>query len=90
MIFRNRTQGSCLFSLWILYRERGLTNEHPFLCWIDAAMRSAGWKDCKTVGFPNVTGYIVAGLIIGPHILGIISLEATEESALYPKWLLGL
>ena len=46
-------------------------------------MRSAGWKDCKTCRFPNVTGYIVAGLIIGPHILGIISLEATEGIGMY-------
>ncbi|MDI9513951.1 MAG: cation:proton antiporter [Clostridiaceae bacterium] len=43
----------------------------------------------KLVGFPNVTGYIVAGLIIGPHILGIISLEATEGIGIVSEMALG-
>lgn len=29
----------------------------------------------KLIGFPNVTGYLIAGLIIGPYVLGIVSAE---------------
>ena len=27
----------------------------------------------KVIGLPNVTGYLLVGLIIGPHALGLIS-----------------
>jgi Kef-type K+ transport system membrane component KefB len=43
----------------------------------------------KLVGFPNVTGYIVAGLIIGPYILGIVSMETTEQIGIVSEMALG-
>ena len=33
----------------------------------------------KFVGLPNVTGYLIAGLILGPYVLGILSFEAVEN-----------
>ncbi|MCH5151419.1 MAG: cation:proton antiporter [Clostridiales bacterium] len=32
----------------------------------------------KLIGLPNVTGYLIVGLIIGPHALGIINLDTYE------------
>lgn len=33
----------------------------------------------KLVGLPNVTGYLIAGLIIGPYVLGVVSFEAVDS-----------
>lgn len=33
----------------------------------------------KRVGFPNVTGYILAGLIMGPYVVGIFSAEMVQD-----------
>ncbi len=35
----------------------------------------------KKIGLPNVTGYLVAGLVIGPYVLGLFPKEAAEQSA---------
>ncbi|MBO7377613.1 MAG: cation:proton antiporter [Clostridia bacterium] len=32
----------------------------------------------KIIKMPNVTGYLIAGLIVGPHLLGFIGSEGTE------------
>lgn len=36
----------------------------------------------KKIGLPNVTGYLIIGLIIGPHCLGIISNVPVEDGGL--------
>ena len=33
----------------------------------------------KMVGLPNVTGYLIIGLIIGPYALGLISTEVNDN-----------
>ncbi|MGI6776599.1 MAG: cation:proton antiporter [Acetivibrionales bacterium] len=43
----------------------------------------------KLVGFPNVTGYLIAGLIIGPYILGIVSSEAVDGINIVSEMALG-
>ena len=35
----------------------------------------------KKIGLPNVTGYLVAGLVIGPYVLGLFPKEAAEQAA---------
>ncbi|MBC8532273.1 cation:proton antiporter [Gehongia tenuis] len=43
----------------------------------------------KHLKLPNVTGYLIAGLIIGPHILGIIPEHAVEGLSLVSEMALG-
>lgn len=33
----------------------------------------------KLIGLPNVTGYLIAGLIFGPHVLGVFSLDTVNS-----------
>ncbi len=46
-------------------------------------------KIAKYVKFPNVTGYLVGGLLIGPSILGIITKEAIESMTIVSNVALG-
>jgi len=43
----------------------------------------------KLVGLPNVTGYLVAGLVIGPYVLGILNNETTNEINVISEMALG-
>ncbi len=43
----------------------------------------------KLVGLPNVTGYLVAGLVIGPYVLKILSSEMVASAALVSEMALG-
>jgi len=43
----------------------------------------------KLVKLPNVTGYLVAGLILGPCVLRIIPAEAVEQMSVLPDAALG-
>lgn len=43
----------------------------------------------KLVGLPNVTGYIVGGLIIGPYVLGIVSSGMAEGLNIISEMALG-
>lgn len=43
----------------------------------------------KKLDLPNVTGYLFAGLIIGPYMLNIIPLEATENLSILSDIALG-
>ena len=36
----------------------------------------------KVIGLPNVTGYLVVGLIIGPYMLGIIDKPSLESMSI--------
>lgn len=46
-------------------------------------------KIMDKIKFPNVTGYIIIGLIAGPYCLNIITLEAVERFSLIPDIALG-
>jgi len=46
-------------------------------------------KVMDKIKFPNVTGYIIIGLIAGPYCLNIITLEAVEKFSLIPDIALG-
>ncbi len=43
----------------------------------------------KKLGLPNVTGYLVAGLLIGPYVLNIVPEIAVEEMGLITNVALG-
>ena len=43
----------------------------------------------KKIGLPNVTGYLIIGLIIGPHCLGIINEEVTGNLSVISSVALG-
>ncbi len=43
----------------------------------------------KLMGLPNVTGYLLAGLIVGPYVLGIVSQEAVEGISIVSEMALG-
>lgn len=43
----------------------------------------------KRAGLPNVTGYLVAGLLMGPYVLGILSLETTDKISVISEMALG-
>ena len=43
----------------------------------------------KKFGLPNVTGYLVAGLVIGPYVLNIVPEVAVEEMGLITNVALG-
>ncbi|HZK10642.1 MAG TPA: cation:proton antiporter, partial [Clostridia bacterium] len=46
-------------------------------------------KLAHRIGFPNVTGYLIAGLIIGPHALGIVPIEAVDGIGIVSELALG-
>lgn len=41
------------------------------------------------IKFPNVTGYIIIGLIAGPYCLNVLTLEAVEKFSIIPDIALG-
>ena len=43
----------------------------------------------KKVGLPNVTGYLVAGLIVGPYVLKIIPADAASSISMVSEMALG-
>lgn len=43
----------------------------------------------KLIGFPNVTGYIIAGLIMGPYLLGIFPAEVVSDMSIISEIALG-
>lgn len=49
-----------------------------------------GGKLVKRFGIPSVTGYILAGLIIGPHVLGMLTQEVTGNLGVINEIALGL
>lgn len=49
----------------------------------------AAGRIMKYVKLPNVTGYLIMGLIAGPYILNIIPLEMIESMAIVPEVALG-
>lgn len=46
-------------------------------------------KIMKKMHFPNVTGYIIIGLIAGPYCLKILSIEVIEQLLIIPEIALG-
>lgn len=46
-------------------------------------------KLIKKLRLPDVTGYLLGGLLIGPYLLGILSAEAAEELAVISDMALG-
>ena len=36
-------------------------------------------RAAKAIALPQITGYLVIGIIVGPHVLGILSTEMVEE-----------
>ncbi|WP_326908678.1 cation:proton antiporter [Sedimentibacter sp. MB31-C6] len=46
-------------------------------------------KAMEKIKFPNVTGYIIIGLIAGPYCLNIINMEAIEKFSMIPDMALG-
>ena len=44
----------------------------------------------KLVKLPNVTGYLLAGLLIGPSVLGFVSKEAVESFDILVTLALGV
>ena len=46
-------------------------------------------KVMKMIKMPNVTGYIVVGLLVGPYCLNIISLDVIEKFSIIPEIALG-
>lgn len=49
----------------------------------------AAGRIMKYVKLPNVTGYLIMGLIAGPYVLNIIPLEMIESMAIVPEVALG-
>lgn len=47
-------------------------------------------KIMKGIHLPNVTGYLIIGLIAGPYCLKLLSLEIIEEFLIIPEIALGL
>lgn len=47
-------------------------------------------KCMKIIRLPNVTGYLVIGLIAGPYCLKLLSLEVIEQFSIIPEIALGL
>jgi len=48
-----------------------------------------GGRLAKLAGLPNVTGYLVAGLVIGPYVLGIVHTETTGDISVISEMALG-
>lgn len=46
-------------------------------------------KLMKKIQLPNVTGYLIVGLIAGPYCLKILSLETIEQFSIIPELALG-
>ena len=46
-------------------------------------------KIVKQVKLPNVTGYLIIGLLIGPHCLGIITQEVIDSMTVVTQFALG-
>ncbi len=53
------------------------------------AMGLALTRVVKKIGLPNVTGYLVAGLIVGPFCLGLVPEAATESLSIITTVALG-
>ena len=53
-----------------------------FLCLISS-------KVMKLIHMPNVTGYLIIGLLVGPYCLNIISLETVEQLSIVSNIALG-
>ena len=43
----------------------------------------------KKVSLPNVTGYLVAGLVLGPYVLGIVSTDTAASLSIVSEMALG-
>ena len=43
----------------------------------------------KKISLPNVTGYLVAGLVLGPYVLNIVSAESASSLAVVSEMALG-
>lgn len=43
----------------------------------------------KKLTLPNVTGYLIAGLVLGPYVLGVVSAETASSLALVSEIALG-
>lgn len=48
-----------------------------------------GAKIIRMFKLPNVTGYLIAGLLIGPYVLGLVPANVTEELAIISDMALG-
>ncbi|MGN0389940.1 MAG: cation:proton antiporter, partial [Wujia sp.] len=46
-------------------------------------------KIVKQMKLPNVTGYLVIGLLLGPHCIGILSEELVDSMDLLTELALG-
>lgn len=46
-------------------------------------------KIMKSIHLPNVTGYLIIGLIAGPYCLKLLSLEVVEQLSIIPEIALG-
>lgn len=44
----------------------------------------------EVVGLPHLTGYLLAGIIVGPHVLGIISHDTVERLGVFNELALAL
>jgi len=49
-----------------------------FLGFLLLASYLAG-RAAKTVSLPQITGYLVIGILVGPYVMGIISMEVVRE-----------
>ncbi len=63
-------------------------NTLTFVAIILLAALIAG-KIVKQVKLPNVTGYLVIGLLIGPHCLGVITQDVIDHMGVVTKFALG-
>jgi NhaP-type Na+/H+ or K+/H+ antiporter len=43
----------------------------------------------KLIRLPNVTGYLIAGLLLGPHILNLIHEDVVKQFYLIPEMALA-
>lgn len=43
----------------------------------------------KLIGLPNVTGYLIAGLLIGPYVFNIVSFETVDSISIVSEMALG-
>ena len=43
----------------------------------------------KLVNLPNVTGYLIAGILVGPYVLNIINIESIQSLKIITSVALG-
>ena len=79
---------SDILSIYLQYSSRALVSramwEHIFVALSVAAIVApfsyySGWAASRFLKLPQITGYLISGIVCGPYVLGILSKESVLD-----------